>query len=104
VGRMSIKDELKRLRLEHRHDIAADGREAVDKFKILINQGYIFDFIFMDIYLPEMGGVDATKAIRNIESSYNVHSNIVAVTVEGKKDLEQGIFDEYCKNYKIFNY
>ena len=100
---MSIKDELKRLKLEHRYDIAADGREAVYKFKILLNQGYIFDFIFMDIYLPEMGGVEATKAIRNLEAPYNVHSNIVAVTVEGKKELEIGLFDDYCKLILTFS-
>ena len=96
---MSIRDELKRLRLEQRHDIAADGREAVDKFKVLLNQGYMFDFIFMDIYLPEMGGVEATRQIRNFEAAYKVHNNIIAVTVEGKKDLEKGLFDDHCIFY-----
>src|SRR5687768_13318300 len=98
---MSIKDELKRLKIEHRYDIATDGREAVEKFKILLNQGYMFDFIFMDIFLNEMGGVEATKIIRSIESSYNVQSNIVAVTVEGKKELEEGLFNDYC-NYNLY--
>ncbi len=98
---MSIKDELKRFKFEHRYDICDDGREAVYKFKILLNQGYIFDFIFMDINLREMGGVEATKNIRKLESPYNVHTNVVAVTVEGKKDFEGGLFDEYSKNSLI---
>jgi CheY-like chemotaxis protein len=64
---------------------------------VLLSQGYLFDFIFMDIDLPEMPGIEATKIIRNIEKQYpGVHSNIVAVTVEGKTEVEEGIFDDYC--------
>lgn len=85
------------MKIEYRLDIATDGREAVDKFKILLNQGYLFDFIFMDICLPEMPGIEATKIMRGVEKQYGgVHSNIVAVTVEGKKEVEEGIFDDYC--------
>jgi CheY-like chemotaxis protein len=98
-----MKDELKKLELAFQYDVATDGREAVEKFKILLNQGYLFDFIFMDIFLLEMDGVEATKIIREIENQYNCHSNIVAVTLEGKQQIQEGLFDEYCKlNFKYF--
>jgi CheY-like chemotaxis protein len=96
-----MKDELRKLELAFQYDVATDGREAVEKFKILLNQGYLFDFIFMDIFLLEMDGVEATKIIREIERQYNCHSNIVAVTLEGKQQIQEGLFDEYCK-YKKF--
>ena len=36
----------------------------------------------MDIELPEMRGVEATKIIRQYESEYEwIHTNVVAVTV-----------------------
>ena len=85
-------------------DFAADGTEAVEKFKILLNRGYLFDYIFMDIYLREMSGYEATKIIRTMEKEYNLHTKIACVTVEVKSEIEGGIFDEYCKyNYNEFS-
>ena len=51
----------------------------------------------MDIYLPEMTGIEATQEIRSLELNYgNIHTNIVAVTNEGKKVMEEEkIFDNY---------
>ena len=97
-----MKDELRKLELAFQYDVATDGREAVEKFKILLNHGYLFDFIFMDIFLFEMDGVEATKIIRELEKQYNCHSNIVAVTLEGKQQIQEGLFNEYC-NYINFN-
>ena len=59
------------------------------------NFSYLFDFIFMDLILPEMSGYEATNQIRRIEKEHgdNIHTNIVAVTVEGKKDIKESIFD-----------
>jgi len=93
-----MKDELRKLELAYQYDVATDGREAVEKFKILLNHGFLFDFIFMDIFLLEMDGVEATNIIREIEKQFKCHSNIVAVTLEGKQQIQEGLFDEYC-NY-----
>lgn len=44
---------------------AWNGREAVDAFK-KSEQGY-FDMIFMDVMMPEMNGIEATKCIRAMD-------------------------------------
>lgn len=49
IGRLSITEELRRLKLEYRIDIAVTGREAVYKFKLLLNQGYVNLYILLAI-------------------------------------------------------
>jgi signal transduction histidine kinase/ActR/RegA family two-component response regulator len=55
---------------------AANGRQAVD----LATAG-TFDLIFMDVQMPEMDGLDATREIREMERiSQRPHTPIVAMT------------------------
>lgn len=69
---------------------AADGIEAVDRFK-----NFHPDLILMDISLPTVDGLTATKVIRGFNGSQNVP--IIAVTAFGqsyyKKALEAGCDD-----------
>jgi len=74
-------------------EFAFNGEEAVEKVK---DKNY--DLIFMDINMPVMNGIDATKAIRALE----INIPIVALTanaLEGDREhyLEQGIDDYISK-------
>ena len=63
---------------------AADGIEAVDKFKQLHP-----DLILMDISLPMVDGLTATKFIRQVSSAATVP--IIAVTAFGKSYYKKAI-------------
>ena len=58
----------------HLVDIAENGKEAVDLF---IHGNY--DVILMDVQMPEMDGVEATRMIRELEDP-DSHIPIIAVT------------------------
>lgn len=55
-------------------DVAADGESALTMF-----QQNHYDFIFMDIGLPGMDGLNTTRAIRQVEK-VDMHVPIVALT------------------------
>ncbi|MEN3324224.1 ATP-binding protein [Mariniflexile soesokkakense] len=52
-----------------------NGLEAVELYKILD-----FDMIFMDIYMPDMDGYEATKAIKETEKYSEHNTPIIAVS------------------------
>ncbi len=59
----------------HRVTTVSDGRQAVAKAT-----GSAFDVILMDVQMPEMGGFEATAAIRRHERVSGRHTPIVAMT------------------------
>ena len=67
---------------------AADGAQALKCLKT-----HAPDLVLMDISMPVMDGITATKIIRKFENGY--HLPIIAVTAYGK-ELHKKVLDAGC--------
>ena len=61
-------------------DRAENGRICVDMMRTAAEGSY--ELIFMDIQMPEMNGLDATRAIRSLENPWAASIPIVAMTAD----------------------
>ncbi|EMY61027.1 MHYT domain-containing protein [Leptospira terpstrae] len=59
----------------HKVEIAKNGREALEFFK-----SKKFDLVLMDIQMPEMDGLEATRQIRDYEKSSSIRTPIIALS------------------------
>lgn len=82
-------------------DVANNGKEALDKFGTSK-----YDLILMDIQMPVMDGILATKKIRELEYSTDTHTPIIAITanaLSGDKEncLAAGMNEYISKPFQI---
>lgn len=65
--------------------IAENGRVGLEK-----HEKEKYALILMDVSMPEMDGIEATKSIRNREASTHCHTPIIGVTAHALKgDMER---------------
>jgi len=79
----------------HQVDVVADGNEAVDALK-----HHDYDLVLMDVHMPGMDGLDATRTVRRRENETgHRHTPIIAMTASAMKgDRERFLaagMDEY---------
>ncbi|WP_024995177.1 response regulator [Phocaeicola paurosaccharolyticus] len=78
------------LRKEYEVIRAANGEEAISKFKE-VNP----DMILMDIKMPIMDGLTATKEIRKIDTNIP----IIALTANAYDSDKEKAYESGCNNY-----
>jgi CheY-like chemotaxis protein len=74
-------------------DVAANGLEAFDAIKFKK-----FDIVFMDLRMPVMDGMEASRRIREWESG-GQHTFIVALTASYLPEEGQQLFEAGIDNY-----
>lgn len=95
IVNLSLKKVVKNI------EIANNGKEALDKFSTTK-----YDLILMDIQMPVMDGITATKKIRELEENTNSHTPIIAITANalaGDKEIciNAGMNEYISKPFQI---
>jgi CheY-like chemotaxis protein len=76
-------------------DFAENGLQAVEK--ITANRSY--DVVLMDVYMPEMGGIEATQLIRAKQEPYFQQLPIIALTASmltsEREEIEQSGMNDF---------
>jgi two-component system chemotaxis response regulator CheY len=87
------------------YQIAVNGIEALELFKLAIDEGEKFNLVCMDINMPEMDGQEALKKIREIEAEYGIEgldrTNIIMTTAYSNYENITKAFDEQCDGYLV---
>ena len=77
----------------HQVEVAANGRDALEAVK-----NNKFDIVFMDLNMPEMDGIEASRQIRAWEKG-DSHTFIVALTASYLPEIGEALFDAGMDNY-----
>ncbi len=75
-------------------DMAKSGAEALDKVR---NKEY--HLIFMDHMMPEMGGIETTRKIREMEGSYYKEVPIIALTANAVSGIRETFLEEGMNDF-----
>jgi signal transduction histidine kinase/CheY-like chemotaxis protein/ligand-binding sensor domain-containing protein len=68
----------------HRVVLVSNGREAL---AAMGREGY--DLVLMDVQMPEMDGLEATRALREKEKKSGTHQTVIALTAHAMKGDEE---------------
>ena len=80
-------------RMGHNADVAGDGRQAVEKYA-----AKQYDLVLMDVQMPEMDGIAATRAIRSSALEQPV---IIALTANAFESDRQTCLDAGMDDFLI---
>ena len=78
----------------HKVDVVSSGREAIEALK---RQSY--DVVFMDIEMPDLDGMAATAAIREMEETSGMHTPIIAMTAHALKGFRERCLEAGMDDY-----
>lgn len=87
-----MKQLFKRWRIEA--DYAGNGREALEML-----QKNNYDLILMDMYMPEMDGISATEAIRNLADEIKANTYIIALTASVSGAIQDRVMRAGINDY-----
>ena len=87
-------------------EMAADGEEAVARFRHALAEEKPFDLVLLDIVMPEMDGQQALRLIRQAEKETGVPTErkaviIMTTALNSPENMEEALWDGDCNDYLV---
>lgn len=86
-------------------EVAVNGREAVQAFRLALADERPYDLVCLDIMMPEMDGRQVLREIRRLEEERRVGGRegvkVVMTTALGDFDTIMGSFRDQCEAYLV---
>lgn len=97
---------LQRILSEFGHcDVAVDGEEACDAYRMAVLEGERYDVVFLDIMLPGIAGQEVLKKIRDIEAECAIDmgagARVIMMTSLSDAGNVMRAFRSGCESYLI---
>ena len=72
-------------------EVATDGEEAVEAFRLALKEGEPYDLITLDILMPNIDGQEALREMREIEKEMEIPEDkaVKVIMVSGLDDAKE---------------
>jgi two-component system chemotaxis response regulator CheY len=84
-------------------DIVVDGEEALDAFKLALDEGVPYDLVCLDIMLPKKDGQEVLQEMREIEGKQGIFGSdavkVLMTTALGDAKNVLKAFRSQCEGY-----
>lgn len=84
-------------------DVTVDGQEAVNAFELALEDGEPYDLVCLDVMMPNMDGLEALEAIRQIESGSGAtkRARVIMTTALNEVNQVDKAFQLGCEGYAV---
>ena len=84
-------------------EVAVNGQDAIESVKLAFEEAHPYDFICLDIMMPNLDGQDALKKIRDLENEKGLMAGegakILMITAMDDDDSRLVSFLRLCDGY-----
>lgn len=76
--------------------LANNGKSGVEEYRKSLETGQVFHLIFMDIFMPVMGGYEATRIIRTMDKNITIIGLSANASSAARLESVESGMTKYC--------